>query len=121
MFNRKEYNKKFSKEHYKVNKAAYIKRAIEYTKKVKLRNKQFLLDYLLKHPCIDCEECDPIVLEFDHKDSKNKIDCVVQLAEDGISIKKLKEEIEKCDVRCANCHRRKTAKQRNYYRHNRIN
>jgi hypothetical protein len=31
-------------------------------------------------------------------------------------LNQVKNEIEKCDVRCANCHRRKTAKDFNWYK-----
>lgn len=78
------------------------------------RNKQFLWNYLKLHPCIDCGEHDPIVLEFDHV-QEGKLNSVSNLANNGTSLNKLEAEINKCEVRCANCHRRKTAKQLNWY------
>lgn len=72
-----------------------------------------VFEYLKEHPCVDCGESDPIVLEFDHRDN------VVKVANISAMIKhygwaKIEEEIAKCDVRCANCHRRRTAKQFNW-------
>lgn len=75
------------------------------------RNVQYILNYLKDHPCVDCGESDPVVLEFDHRGDKDKDVCNVAL---NGSIERLEEEIAKCDVRCANCHRRKTAKQFGY-------
>lgn len=80
-------------------------------KKTQIRNKQFVYGYLLTHPCVDCGERDPVVLEFDHRDSAIKKEGVAELMFSLYSLEHLKEEIEKCAVRCANCHRRKTAKQ----------
>ena len=73
------------------------------------RARQFIYDYLLSHPCVDCSETNPIVLEFDHI-KNTKIGQVGQMAKYNPSIKALAAEIEKCEVRCANCHRIKTAK-----------
>ena len=71
-------------------------------------------DYLKKHPCVDCGEKDPVVLEFDH--SKDKLIEVSKLVRNVSSIDKMREEIEKCKIRCANCHRRKTAIQFGWYK-----
>ena len=56
--------------------------------------------------CRDCGELDPIVLDFDHVRGKK----VANIAEmcGKVSEKTMLAEIAKCDVRCANCHRRKT-------------
>lgn len=73
-----------------------------------------ILEYLKVHPCIDCGEDDPIVLEFDHR--CDKLFSVSQHIREGYSLEHLLIEIAKCDIRCANCHRRKTAKDRDYIR-----
>ena len=72
------------------------------------RNRKFLTEYLLEHPCADCGEANPVVLDFDHVKGKKK-DAVTTLANNLYSIKKIKEEISKCEVVCANCHRIRTA------------
>lgn len=59
--------------------------------------------------CVDCGEKDVVVLEFDHRDPDSKTMGISYLIKAG-SRTRLEEELEKCDVVCANCHRRRTAK-----------
>lgn len=74
--------------------------------KSRKRNKIFAYQYLETHPCIDCGEDDIEVLEFDH--IKEKKQGVSKLINSTTSISRLKEEISKCEIRCCNCHRKKT-------------
>jgi hypothetical protein len=69
-----------------------------------------ILEYLASHPCVDCGEADPLLLDFDHRLRTEKRDAVSRLALSG-SWGAVVREIQKCDVRCANCHRRRTAEQ----------
>jgi predicted transcriptional regulator len=71
------------------------------------RNKAFIREYLRTHPCVDCRESDPDVLEFDHVGMKK--DHVSRLADSGYSQAALAAEISACEVVCVNCHRRRTA------------
>lgn len=73
-------------------------------KKNRARNKKFVLDYLLSHSCVDCGCTDHRVLEFDHVRG-DKAKEVSLMAQGGYGLKRIVQEIEKCDVRCANCHR----------------
>jgi 5-methylcytosine-specific restriction endonuclease McrA len=92
-------NKDRIRESKKINEKNYVK------KKVAIVD-----EYLKTHPCIDCGEADIVVLDFDHINPATKKDNVSNLIYSG-SIKTVLEEIEKCEIRCANCHRRKTARQ----------
>jgi hypothetical protein len=83
----------------------------------KKRNLKWLCDYLLEHPCSMCPESDILVLDFDHLDPSDKTFNVADVARDGMSLKRLQEEIAKCRVLCANCHRRHTGKQQNTFRY----
>jgi hypothetical protein len=74
-------------------------------------NREYVLNYLLSHPCVDCGQSNIIVLEFDHVRGKKR-DTISALLEETLDI--VKAEIDKTCVRCCNCHRIKTAKQFNW-------
>lgn len=58
-------------------------------------------------PCTDCGVQYPsYVMEFDHLHSK--IMNVSAMVRRGVAIAKIRAEIEKCEVVCANCHRVRT-------------
>ena len=105
-----------SKEYYHDNSKKHKETVKERNKKKILENRQLLRDYLNVHPCIVCGEPDPIVLEFDHRDDAVKKYVVSVMVGVGYSWKTIMKEIDKCDVRCANCHRRRTAEQQGWYK-----
>lgn len=70
--------------------------------------------YLRENPCIDCGEDDIVVLDFDHRDPSTKSFSISHRLRGTTSWKRIFEEIQKCDIRCANCHRKKTARQENW-------
>lgn len=110
----KSCHSQYLKSHYETHKPYYVAKARQSKIRQFRLNRTFIQSYLAEHPCIDCGEPDPVVLEFDHVRGI-KVNSVSELACSlGVPIARLSAEIEKCDVRCANCHRRKTAKQFGY-------
>lgn len=103
------------RKHYVDNKEAYVAKAKRNNERYKNRIRSEIVTYLTSHPCIDCGEVDPVVLEFDHKDPHTKEFNIAEAFTRCTTSKALVAEIEKCDVRCANCHRRKTARQFNWW------
>jgi hypothetical protein len=80
-------------------------RAAKAIRKGRLRER--LLSHLRAHPCVDCGEVDIRVLEFDHVGEKAH--AVSELLTLALPLAKLDAEIERCEVVCVNCHRRRTA------------
>lgn len=78
---------------------------------MRLMIRKYIWAYLSNHACIDCGENDPMVLEFDHISQKN--DDISNMVKYD-SLERVKAEILLCEVRCANCHRRITAKRRGW-------
>lgn len=98
------------KQWYAKNKKKYRDLAKVWAGKRRIVIQDFLINFLRNNPCVDCSNGNVIVLDFDHRgDKKYNISNMM-----SSSIAKVKEEISKCDVRCANCHRIKTAKQFNW-------
>jgi len=101
---------KYRRQHYLDNRDAYVKREVQRIDGFRKANRLLLYQYLLSHPCVDCGENDPVVLEFDHRDPADKRSEVSAIAARK-PWKFVVEEIAKCEVRCANCHRLRTASQ----------
>lgn len=110
----RECNRKASRKYYHSNREHHKKVTMRRHRKRVVLLQQFTYDYLKEHACVDCGEKDPRCLEFDHlRDKKKNVSNMIQ---DGASLETLKKEIEKCEVRCANCHRKKTALDQEWYK-----
>lgn len=59
-------------------------------------------------PCADCKGTFPAVcMDFDHVRGE-KVEGIAKMVAQSWSMEKLSEEIAKCDLVCANCHRIRT-------------
>ena len=101
------------RQHYLDNREEYIQREVARMKGYREENRVLLLEYLKSHPCVDCGQSDPVLLEFDHRDRSTKTKAVTHIALRK-TWKRVLAEIAKCDVRCVVCHRRRTARQMNW-------
>jgi hypothetical protein len=97
--------------HYRHNAAAYKDRVARNNLRIRTANREKLLEHLLNQRCLDCGLRDLAVLEFDHRDPSRKRMEVSNLATGAYSWSAILAEIGKCDVVCANCHRKRTARQ----------
>lgn len=74
------------------------------------RNKRAVAEWFAEYKttlkCVKCGESHPACLDFHHRDPATKRYTVAKMALNGCSIETIREEIEKCDVLCANCHRK---------------
>lgn len=111
----KECKRAYDRAYWAKTKHTRLTRKSANQRKISERNIKYIWRYLQQHPCIDCKESDPIVLEFDHIDNKEAN--VSDLARHYASIDRIQREINKCVVRCANCHRRKTASEQGWYQY----
>lgn len=97
----------YGKEHYAANRQRYIDQARERKRVVAHERYLFLIDFFREHPCVDCGETDPMVLEFDHLGDK-QFGIGTGFAERNWQT--ILADIDKCEVVCSNCHRRRTAR-----------
>lgn len=98
-YKNREDHKRALKRYYKKNtqKFANSKRK----RKDKIR--KFLVEFKLANPC-KCGEKNPACLQFHHLDPTEKEIALSQVITKCWGIEKIKKEIEKCEVMCANCH-----------------
>jgi len=91
-----------SKKWYYKNKDYVQQKVKERKQKIKL----YINQYKEANPC-KCGECTPCCLDFHHKDNDRNGDLTIsQIVNIGWSLKRIKKELEKCIVLCANCHRK---------------
>lgn len=95
---RRKYRRRWYAKHKESEKAHVLRR--------KLLIKQWLKDYKKNLSCSKCDEDHPATLEFHHIKRHEKEKSIGNMTGDGFSIKKILEEIKKCEVLCANCHKK---------------
>lgn len=97
-------SKTLYRKHYLSNYDSYLKR--NSSRRRILREK---IDELKRRPCVDCGgKFHPCAMDFDHLDPRLKLSSVADLVRDGSALNRVLQEISKCDLVCANCHRLRT-------------
>ena len=92
-----EYHKQKSKEHYQKYKEKYKQR-----NQLQKQRTRAIIAEAKQHGCSVCSEKEHVCLDFHHLDGKDKE--VASML--GMNDTRVKEEISKCVVLCANCHRK---------------
>ena len=79
----------------------------EYHKARRIKSQQSNADYIdsFKLKCAHCDNADSRVLDFHHIDESTKLFTLASRRVAGYNKEKIKAEIDKCLVLCANCHR----------------
>ena len=103
-----------SKRLYREDKSGQLERVRLNNQRYRQTAREYVLEYLSNHPCSNCGETDPRVLEFHHEGEKSSE--VSRLMGRGASLDVIKTEISRCVVLCANCHRRLTASERGWFK-----
>lgn len=103
----RECSHKRFKHYYDTHKKYHREQVVLNKRKTKGLQREYLWNYLLEHPCIDCGESDPVVLEFDHVRGDKHME-VTKMVSQGYGWGTIELEIDKCDVRCVKCHKKIT-------------
>jgi 5-methylcytosine-specific restriction endonuclease McrA len=81
--------------------------------KLKFKKTEFIYEILKNASCRACGIRDIEVLEFDHINPKTKIDNISNMMIKRVyKVEDVLREVKKCQILCANCHRKKTHKER---------
>jgi hypothetical protein len=96
----KECHRIIRKSYYFRNKRKEINRILTRKKEIK----QWYNDFKKTLVCNRCPENHPATLQFHHKDPTTKLGNLSELSSSGWSIKKIMEEMDKCEILCSNCH-----------------
>lgn len=112
----REHRKTYANEHYLKYGDEYRERAKIRRAKVKRGLQEKLIAYLKDKACIQCGEADIRVLEFDHLDPLLKRFGIANAITDGRKWEDILAEIHKCQILCANCHKKRTAVQYGWFK-----
>jgi hypothetical protein len=104
---RRAYRREYMRKWYELNRELHRQRVRRVNHRQRELAKSFV-DNAKNRPCLDCGvSFPPYVMDFDHvRGVKAATMSRLRTARGGWS--KLKAEIEKCEVVCANCHRLRT-------------
>jgi hypothetical protein len=102
------------RQHYQANRDYYALKRQRRSCELYRDQRRRMLAHLATHPCVDCGETDIVCLEFDHVRGTKKSSIAAMIGDYAWDT--IESEMAKCVVRCANCHRRKTAHERGWYR-----
>lgn len=98
---------------YHQNKKRHIETSSAAREQRRARIQEVILE-AKREGCVDCNERHPACLDFDHVRGQKSFN-ISRAIRNTAPLERIMHEIRKCVVRCANCHRKKTAKEYRWY------
>jgi hypothetical protein len=99
--------KEYKRQWYERNRADVLEKQAVRNKKLRAEKQAYVQDLKTKTPCADCGiNYHYAVMDFDHL--SDKVDNICRLISGNEGWGRLKAEIAKCEIVCANCHRMRT-------------
>lgn len=94
----------YARQWYAQNKGKHLALVLQNRQKARRLVTEYLLG-LKSQPCLDCGGAfDPEVMDFDHVEGVKGFN-ISSAVRSGYSIETVREEVAKCELVCANCHR----------------
>ncbi len=79
----------------------------ERTRLRRARLRKWLIDFKAQSDgCLQCGEGNPHCLDFHHREGEERLMSVSRMVPSGYGKDTISEEIDNCDILCANCHRK---------------
>ena len=97
----KRCHSEYLKAHYQANKEYYKEKSRRRASELR----EWLLEYKSQLKCVDCGEDHPACLEFHHVGKKDLE--IADTIQNGWTKERILAEIERCDVLCSNCHKKR--------------
>lgn len=94
--------REYRRRHYANNKEVYKERAVRRRREAK----KWIRELKQSLKCSRCPEKFWACLEFHHVDPSTKEVGLAEMYQRGWSKKRMQQEVDKCEVLCANCHRK---------------
>ena len=94
----------YNRDYYQRNRERLIQRQAEKNKRFVEGRRQWLANYKSGLNCARCGESHPATLTFHHKKPSGKSFDIGNALTLKVGLKRLRAEIRKCEVLCANCH-----------------
>lgn len=98
----KEKNREQQRKWYAKNKELQAER----NKVCRSKIQDWFRQYKSNLACHICGEDHPATIDFHHREPSTKVESVSRMANCGYGKEQVLEEIKKCDIVCANCHRK---------------
>lgn len=96
----KEYMRNYQRSWHQRHKEKRLART--YEKKAAIRD--YIQNIKSQLCCVDCGQRHPATLHFHHRNSEDKMFNISDAVNKGFDLDRIKKEISKCIVLCANCH-----------------
>lgn len=100
----KEYQRNYQRSWHQRHRAERLASIRQRKAVIKAATSEYIQGLKSQLYCVDCGQRHPATLHFHHLHAEDKEFNIGHAVSDGISLDRIKTEIEKCIVLCANCH-----------------